>query len=72
MLCGQYNLLHFTPMKVDTNVMNYIPQWERLSQVVARIVAATGVSEQQAQADIVTEGAIRYRDVGQRNKARSP
>lgn len=44
--------------------MNYIPQWEQLSQVVARIVAATGVSEQQAQADIcqaLSDGAIAFR-----------
>ena len=44
--------------------MVYISQWERLSPVVTRVMTATGVSEQQAQAEIchaLSDGAVRYR-----------
>ena len=44
--------------------MVYISRWERLSPVVTRVMTATGVSVQQAQAEIchaLSDGAVRYR-----------
>ena len=44
--------------------MPYVPKWERLSDAVARIMNATGMSKEAAQADIccaIADGAIKIR-----------